>query len=86
MTAKDGEEALAAATGHGEAIELLITDVVVPKLDGPQLAETLSAIYPDLRVLFISGYVDRELPAEVEYLEKPFTMQRMLLKLGEVLA
>ncbi len=74
LTAKDGEEALAAATGLGEEIDLLITDVVIPKLDGPKLAEKLSAAYPDLRVLFISGYVDREMPTEIEYLEKPFTM------------
>ena len=86
LTARDGEEALAVASRHGAVIELLITDVVVPKLDGPQLAEKLSATFTDLRVLFISGYVDRELPAEVEYLEKPFTMQKMLTKVGEVLA
>ncbi|MEM7355175.1 MAG: response regulator, partial [Acidobacteriota bacterium] len=86
LTARDGEEALTAAREHGEAIELLITDVVIPKLDGSLLAEKLSNIYPNLRVLFISGYVDRELPAEVEYLEKPFAMQKMLKKVGEVLA
>ena len=39
-----------------------------------------------MRVLFISGYVDRELPAELEYLEKPFTMQKLVSKVGEVLA
>lgn len=86
VTAKDGEEALAAANGLGEAIDLLITDVVIPKLDGPKLAEKLSVDYPDLRVLFISGYVDREMPTEIEYLEKPFTMQKLLLKVGDVLA
>ncbi len=85
-TAKDGEEALAAATECDGAIDLLITDVVIPKLDGPELAAKLTAVDPDLRVLFISGYVDRELPAEVEYLEKPFTMQKLILKVGEVLA
>ncbi len=86
LTATDGEQALAAARELEAPIDLLITDVVVPKLDGPKLAERLSAENPDLRVLFISGYVDRELPAEVEYLEKPFTMQKLLSKVGEVLA
>ena len=86
LTAKDGEEALAAATRFDDKIDLLITDVVVPKLDGPQLAEKLTAAMPDLKVLFISGYVDREMPADIEYLEKPFTMQKLLLKVGTVLA
>ena len=86
LTAVDGEEALAQVHEHDGAIDLLITDVVVPKLDGPKLAERISQANPELRVLFISGYVDRELPAEVEYLEKPFTMQKLLLKVGEVLA
>ncbi len=86
LTAKDGEEALAAVERFDDEIELLITDVVVPKLDGPELAEKLSASFPDLRVLFISGYVDREMPTEIEYLEKPFTMQKLLLKVGDVLA
>ncbi len=86
FTAKDGEEALELAAQHDAPIDLLITDVVIPKLDGPQLAEKLSATHPDMHVLFISGYVDRELGAEIEYLEKPFTMQKLLLKVGEVLA
>ncbi len=86
LIAKDGEEALAEATRFDGRIDLLITDVVIPKLDGLELAEKLSAIHPDLRVLFISGYVDREMPAEIEYLEKPFTMNKLLLKVGDVLA
>ena len=85
LTAKDGEEALAEATRLGDRLELLITDVMIPKLDGPKLAEKLSAIHPEMRVLFISGYVDREMPTEIEYLEKPFTMQKLLLKVGELL-
>ncbi len=86
LTAKDGEEALEAATRFDDKIDLLITDVVIPKLDGPQLAEKLTESMPDLKVLFISGYVDREMPADIEYLEKPFTMQKLLLKVGTVLA
>ncbi len=86
LTATDGEEALAVANRLDDKIDLLVTDVVIPKLDGPGLAEKLSASHPDLRVLFISGYVDREMPAEIEYLEKPFTMQKLLLKVGGVLA
>ncbi|MEM7588168.1 MAG: response regulator [Acidobacteriota bacterium] len=86
LTAEDGAAALTLAEGYGGTIDLLITDVVIPKLEGPVLAERLSATYPELRVLFISGYVDRELPAEVEYLEKPFAMQKLLAKVGEVLA
>ena len=86
LTAENGEEALAVARRFGDKIELLITDVVVPKIEGPELAERLSADHPDLRVLFISGYVDREMPTEIDYLEKPFTMHKLLLKVGEVLA
>ncbi len=86
LTAKDGEEALEAARSFDDKIDLLITDVVIPKLDGPQLAEKLTDSMPELKVLFISGYVDREMPAEIDYLEKPFTMQKLLLKVGTVLA
>ena len=86
LTAKDGEEALAEARRFDDKIDLLITDVVVPKLDGPELAEELSTAFPDMRVLFISGYVDREMPTEIDYLEKPFTMHKLLLKVGAVLA
>ncbi len=86
LAATDGEEALAVASRIDDRIDLLITDVVIPKLDGPELAEKLSATYPALRVLFISGYVDREMPAEIDFLEKPFTMQKLLLKVGGVLA
>ena len=84
-TARDGEEALALASEQNGALDLLITDVVVPKLDGPELAAKLATTHPGLRVLFISGYVDRELPAEIEFLEKPFTMQKLIHKVGEVL-
>jgi two-component system cell cycle sensor histidine kinase/response regulator CckA len=77
LTASHPHDALVLATEH-ERIDVVVTDVVMPQISGPELVERLDAIHPQLRVLFLSGYPievirDRgNLPLGSAFLEKPF--------------
>jgi len=81
LTADSGEHALALLRTHHYPIELLITDVVAPGMSGPMLADKLSALQPDLKVLYISGYDNSHVVQKyvVEkghmLLPKPFTVE-----------
>jgi two-component system, cell cycle sensor histidine kinase and response regulator CckA len=77
IEATTGEEALAVAAKHGGRIHLLLTDLVMPRMNGRELALALTRTSPTLRVLFMSGYTDEALMHEVEepevsFLHKPF--------------
>jgi two-component system cell cycle sensor histidine kinase/response regulator CckA len=91
LAAADATEALALAAQHDGPIPLLLTDVVLPGLTGPQLAEALWCDRPSTRVLFMSGYmpehVRREGAAIVEgrFLSKPFTMVDLARKVRDTL-
>ncbi|HEX4351512.1 MAG TPA: ATP-binding protein, partial [Polyangiales bacterium] len=84
LAANDGERALAMASDHPTTIDLLITDVVMPKLSGRQLAERLTALRPELQVLFVSGYLDQiVLPESISdkathFLPKPYTLEAIV--------
>ena len=73
----------------GERFDLLLTDVVMPEMSGTELAERAGALYPDLRILLMSGYVDRPgvdpVEDDAELLEKPFRAEDLLEKVREVL-
>src|ERR1051326_928210 len=56
LQAENGKKALAIAQNHQGPIHLLISDVMMPELDGPSLAEELRAVHPETRVIFMSGY------------------------------
>jgi signal transduction histidine kinase len=73
LEAADGQEALRVSAGHGGEIALLITDVVMPRLGGRELAERLLAGRPGMRVLFLSGHVT-EGPAQPGGLQSPATL------------
>jgi PAS domain S-box-containing protein len=79
----NGEEALALAEAHEEAIHLLLTDVVMPRLGGWDLAERVRALRPEVRVLFMSGYTDGALSQHgvlepgVRLLQKPFRTDQL---------
>lgn len=91
LTAGSGEEAIAHAKGHDGTISVLVTDVVMPRMSGRQLAEVLLQKLPDLRILFISGYSDDSLLRHgiredgVAFLQKPFNSETLLRKIQEVL-
>jgi two-component system cell cycle sensor histidine kinase/response regulator CckA len=79
LEAASGEEALRLIGGHGGAVDLLLTDVIMPHMSGRELAEQLVPRFPELRVLYMSGYTrdaispHAGLDGETPYLQKPFT-------------
>jgi two-component system, cell cycle sensor histidine kinase and response regulator CckA len=83
--------ALLLAEDHAEAIELLITDVVMPQMSGPELAKRLAGARPAMKVLYMSGYTDDAvvrhgvLEAGVAFLQKPITPASLATKIREVL-
>ena len=91
LDAGGGPEALALAEKHGAGIDLLLTDVRMPEMEGPELASLLKAKWPGVKVVFISGYVgsslgtDGVLPAGTILLQKPFTMRLLADTLRKVL-
>jgi PAS domain S-box-containing protein len=91
LTAADGQGALEFAKSHGGPIDLLLTDVVMPRLSGPQLAQELRALRPQLRALFMSGYtgevISRHGAVEegVALIEKPFDAKGLLHAVSNVL-
>ena len=86
LTASDGEEALELALDYGETIALLITDVVMPKMNGPTLVARLRETGRQLSVLYTSGYAPEKLDTLedpknlVWYIEKPWTVDDLISK------
>lgn len=92
IEATDGEEALRIAEQRGdEEIHLLLTDVIMPQMNGPALVERMSRLRPELNILYMSGYTDDTLAhqgvvnADIPFLPKPFTPNALRLKVSEVL-
>jgi PAS domain S-box-containing protein len=91
LTAAGGPEALTTVADRARPIDLLVTDVVMPQMGGRQLAETLRARQPGLRVLFMSGYIDDVVlrhglaEASGDFLQKPFTALELARKVREIL-
>ncbi len=91
LPASDGAEALAVAQAHAGPIDLMITDVVMPGMNGNQLAEELRASRPGMRVLYISGYPEDAiahhgvLDADKAFLQKPCPAAVLLRTVREVL-
>ena len=85
------ESALALADSLRHAPNLVVTDVILPGVNGRQLARVLEAKWPGLKVLYLSGYTDEAIVREgvlepgVAFLEKPFTPDTLALKVREVL-
>ena len=84
-------EAIHATEDHSGSIDLLLTDVIMPDLSGPELAKKLRKIKPDLKVLYMSGYPGEFIArhgvsgAEMAYLQKPFSQEALAGKMREVL-
>jgi signal transduction histidine kinase len=90
LEAANGEEALTLSTRHPKPIDLVITDVIMPGITGPELVAKLRKSRPRTAVLFMSGY-DRELldrdtlEASAGFLPKPFSPQALLIRVNELL-
>ncbi len=91
LTTENGHEALQAAQERQGPIHLLVTDVVMPKMGGRELAQRLAPGRPEMKVLYLSGYTDNAivhhgvLEPGIAFLQKPFTPQSLARKVREVL-
>jgi CheY-like chemotaxis protein len=87
LTAGCGAEALELCR-EGVGIDLLLTDVVMPGMSGRALAASIGEMKPDLRVLYMSGYTDRQLDVgdSRRLIEKPFNTETLLRGVAEALA
>ena len=91
LEAAHGEDALAVSEGFAGDIHLLVTDIMMPVMNGHELATRLSALRPGMGILFISGYPGKHVPdtlepsPTVDYLAKPFKADVLLGKVRELL-
>ena len=90
LAGQDVHEAIQIARKQKGPLDLLLTDVVMPTLSGPQLAKYLHPLYPRMKVLYMSGYPEPRQPGsapvlEADFINKPFTKQTLLSRIREVL-
>jgi PAS domain S-box-containing protein len=91
IVAGDGNTALEVAAMHAGPIQLLMTDVVMPGIGGCELAERITALRPEIKVLYMTGYTDQAvmhqgiLDADAILLQKPFTLATLAAKLRDIL-
>ncbi|HWA04169.1 MAG TPA: ATP-binding protein [Rhizomicrobium sp.] len=92
LEAPGGEEALEIVRNHPGTIHLLITDVVMPNMDGPTLVRSVRRLRPDMAIVFMSGYAEDtfrrndEKAEELHFLPKPFGLKQLAAKVKEVLS
>lgn len=90
LEARNGEEALEVIEREGSSIELMVSDVVMPQMDGPTLFQKVKEKWPKLAVIFISGYAEDKFRDQlksgevVHFLGKPFTLKQLAGKVKEV--
>ena len=91
LEAVDGSEAIGICERRDQRIDLLITDVIMPLMNGPDLAKRIALIRPELRMLFVSGYTDRAVVHQglvgrtTAFLQKPFMPEALARKVRDVL-
>jgi len=92
LEAAGGEEALDLVKSHAGTIDLIITDVVMPNMDGPTLVRALKRLRPDIQVIFMSGYAEEafrrndEKAEDLHFLPKPFGLKQLAAKVKDVLS
>lgn len=92
FTAGTPGEAIRLAQEHGGQIDLLMTDVIMPEMNGSDLARSLVSLFPDIKLLFMSGYTanviahNGVLDEEVNFIQKPFARKDLAIKIREVLS
>lgn len=91
LEARSGEEALVILDTDGDQIDLTVTDVVMPQMDGPTLYKHLRERYPHMKVVFVSGYTEDRLREQfqageaIHFLGKPFSLKQLASKVKELL-
>jgi signal transduction histidine kinase/CheY-like chemotaxis protein len=86
LEAADGDEALSVARRYPGPIRLMLTDVIMPGMNGKELAARMAPVRPDTRVIYMSGYTDRiSLEEGAVLLEKPFTADRLMAMVKDAL-
>jgi two-component system cell cycle sensor histidine kinase/response regulator CckA len=91
IEAGNGVEAMAALERNGGGVDLVVSDVVMPEMDGPTLLKELRKRNPDLKVIFVSGYAEeafeKSLPAgeKFAFLPKPFTLKQLIEQVKETM-
>jgi CheY-like chemotaxis protein len=91
LEARNGVEALRVVAGHLETIDLVLTDVVMPEMNGRAMVEHLRTERPDVAVVYMSAYTDDEallrgtLEAEASFIQKPFAPAELLRVVRETL-
>jgi CheY-like chemotaxis protein len=91
MVAQSGRDALAQILDHKGVVDLVVTDVVMPQMGGPEFVQHLRISHPDVPVLYLSGYTDDEIvrrgvvQSETKLLGKPFTTEQLLTAVRELL-
>ena len=92
LEAGNGVEAIDVLEKSGKPVDLVVSDVVMPEMDGPTLARELRTRNPDLKIIFVSGYAEdafqKNLPEHGQYafLPKPFTLKQLVAAVKETLA
>ncbi len=91
LEARNGEEAIRICEQNADPIHVLLTDVVMPRMDGSDLAKAVARLRPEMKVLFMSGYAEdaavlnSRLDSGVAFISKPVTPRTLITKLREVL-
>ncbi|HAN89860.1 MAG TPA: hybrid sensor histidine kinase/response regulator, partial [Erythrobacter sp.] len=90
-TAADGEEGLAAVANGDTEFDMIVSDVVMPTMDGPAMARAIRQVKPDIPILFMSGYAEEQLRNDIDianmhFIPKPFSVQQINAKVSEVLS
>jgi DNA-binding NtrC family response regulator len=92
LEASQGKEVFPLCEEQGGPIHLMVTDVVMPEMTGVELAKHIKQVYPEMKVLYMSGYssdrvaIDREkVEKGIEFIQKPFTVYELARKVREVL-
>jgi two-component system, cell cycle sensor histidine kinase and response regulator CckA len=92
LEAGNGLEAIELIDGHDGSIDLVVSDVVMPEMDGPALLKELRKRSPNLKIIFVSGYAEeafaKSLPegGQFEFLAKPFTLKQLVAKVKDTIA
>jgi signal transduction histidine kinase/FixJ family two-component response regulator len=87
LTAQDGQEGLEIAQRIGGNIQLVLTDVVMPRMSGTELGERLRAMLPHLKIIYMTGYLEHdgrnEFPSDALFLQKPFSRESVVRQVNE---